>query len=100
MLPLFDELTGERIDAEMVRSQEFITGRSSYCVSRGVVELSDHTIRYVRVLHKADTYGNFRVAEMRYNVDFDTALGSLKAAMESLGEVTQVMPAYGTGPDD
>lgn len=96
MLPLFDELTGERIDAEMVRSQEFITGRSSYCVSRGVVELSDHTIRYVRVLRKPDMHGNFRVAARRHNVDFDTALGSLRTELASLRVVTQVMPAYGS----
>jgi hypothetical protein len=100
MLPIFDELTGERINAEMVRSQEFITGRSTVLVSEGVVELSDRTIRHVRVLRKPDMHGNFRVAVRRHNVDFDTALGSLKFQLRVIGVVTQVMPAYKAKEED
>lgn len=100
MLPIFDELTGDRIDAEMVRSQEFITGRSPILVSEGVVELSDHSIRYIRVLRKPDMHGNFRVAARRHNVDFDTALGSLRAELEPLRVVTQVMPEYRVKGED
>jgi len=93
VLPIYDRLTGEQVKGELLRSQEFRTERCPYYVARGVIEVGTQ-IREVRVRREPDMHGNYRVSEQRYQVDFDTALGSLKVQLKWEGNVTEVMPEY------
>lgn len=53
---------GIKVTAEVLRRQEWITGKAKLqYASRGVVELSDGTVRTFGVLHNEDEHGHLSV---------------------------------------